>query len=71
VEEKMIDSNRYMTPREVMQKFGIASTATLYAWVRAGKLPSSIRFGRKVYFSKTSIDKAETRLIKKAEENFR
>ncbi len=62
---------KYLTRTDVMERFEIRSTATLYDWIRKGRLPRPIRFGRRVKFRRESIEKAENRLVERAEENMR
>lgn len=56
----------WMSPTEVMERFGI-SRATMNRWMRAGKLPQSVQIGRRVWFAKTSIDRAERLMVERAE----
>ena len=64
-------SKNYLSRAEVMSRFGLKSTATLYGWIKRGLLPQPIRFGRCACFRRESVDKAEALIVARAEENMR
>jgi len=59
-----------MTIDQMAAHFGVCR-ATIYAMVRRGELPQSIKVGRKVFWNGSSVKKAEQAAIAKAERNIK
>jgi excisionase family DNA binding protein len=59
-----------MTIDQMTDHFGVCR-ATIYAMVRRGELPSSIKVGRRVFWNGSSVKKAEQAAIAKAERNIK
>ena len=59
-----------MTIDQMTDHFGVCR-ATIYAMVRRGELPQSIKVGRRVFWNGSSVKKAEQAAIAKAERNIK
>ena len=49
---------KYLTIKQVCQKLGSRSRASIYRDIEAGRLPEPIKFGARVYFREGYIDEA-------------
>lgn len=59
---------RRLSKDEVLEYFGISS-ATLYRWIRAGRIAAPVRLGQRTYWYLSSIQKTESYMRRCSEEN--